>query len=49
MKSKYQHKSCRLLALVAAISAITLSANSMADKYSDAAKSGLIVNLLNRH
>jgi glycerol transport system substrate-binding protein len=41
MKSKYQHKSCRLLALVAAISAITLSANSMADKYSDAAKKWL--------
>jgi glycerol transport system substrate-binding protein len=41
MKSKYKHKSCRLLALVAAISAITLSANSMADKYSDAAKKWL--------
>jgi glycerol transport system substrate-binding protein len=37
MKSKYTHKSCRLLALVAAVSAITLSANSIADKYSDAA------------
>ena len=41
MKSKYKHNSCRLLALVAAISAITLSANSMADKYSDAAKKWL--------